>query len=167
MADRRQFLRGLATLPLIGGSVAVLSPVAAIAKGSANDATLIACCDKLRGILAAQRDLCRAYPGIDCDKTPGWDETEEGRAAVLAQVTEMPAASLRWHRGQGRGAPDLRRERGQHVVRRYRPVDRRRRPPAAQRGRGAQRCRVPAGQRPRPWLSPSSTASAPRACLSN
>jgi len=40
MADRRQFLRGLATLPLIGGSVAVLSPVAAIAKGSANDATL-------------------------------------------------------------------------------------------------------------------------------
>jgi len=94
MADRRSFLRGFATLPLIGGSVAVLSPVAAIAKGSANDATLIACCDKLRGILAAQRDLCRAYPGIDCDKTPGWDETEEGRAAVLAQVTEMPAAGL-------------------------------------------------------------------------
>ncbi len=94
MADRRHFLHGLATLPLIGGLVAVLSPVAAIAKGSANDATLIACCDKLRGILAAQRDLCRAYPGIDCDKTPGWDETEEGRAAVLAQVTEMPAASL-------------------------------------------------------------------------
>jgi len=94
MADRRHFLRGLATLPLIGGSVAVLSPVAAIATGSANDATLIACCDKLRGILAAQRDLCRAYPGIDCDKTPGWDETEEGRAAVLAEITEMPAASL-------------------------------------------------------------------------
>ena len=128
---------------------------------------LIACCDKLRGILAAQRDLCRAYPGIDCDKTPGWDETEEGRAAVLAQVTEMPAASLAGIAAKAEVLQISDVNEDSMWSDANRPVDRRRRPPAAQRGRGAQRCRVPAGQRPRPWLSPSSTASAPRACLSN